>query len=180
MLRRVLPLLLLLTISTPALAFNGSRKGFVLGTGLGGAVVTSPYQYSVRFYDFSSTGTDSVYVVHAKAVSGRETRAAVATDFTFGWGITDRVVMAYSNSVTWGYESGITAVAVSYYISPVAPSSLMEAGVGLTSGRSLGIWLGAGYEFRSHWLVRGRLGISSPGSGWRSATLGVTLNWLGY
>lgn len=180
MIARAWFVLALLMCAVPALAFDGSRKGFVLGAGLGGSMVDSP------------TRTDST---RFETVSDRKTKPGIATDFTLGWGISDRVVVAYSNSVAW-FQSGsvltegITAVAVSYFISPRAPSRVLEVGVGLAARNApfqgavgetgLGVWLGAGYEYKPHWLVRGRLAIRSPESGWKSLTLTVTLNRLGY
>jgi hypothetical protein len=190
-----------LAYATPAVAFDGARKGFVLGFGLGGGAATTRYDYGYERSraDTIISGTDTTYYqAFTRRLSGtHQTKATIATDFMLGWCIGNRTVIHYSNSVAWRVSDGpvitegVTGIGVCYFLSDQAPSTVVEAGGGL-SGRAApfttyggtdtgwGVWVGSGREFSRRWLVRAKLSYGDLGNGVKFATLGLTFNWLGY
>ena len=191
--KHVLIALGLLLLAAPALAFDGSRKGFILGVGAGGGATSFKQELS----GFATGKTET------------ETKGAFATDFELGWGANDQLLIYYSNHVHWfgitnvfnnsvTIASGVSSAAVSYFFKPAAPSAVVEGGIGgagwnaLSGGQSsssvgLGVWAGGGYEFSRHWLVRGKITYGKPSDDQGGVKLettatgfGVTVNYLAY
>ena len=166
----VLVLALLLVFAAPAGAFDGKRKGFVLGVGLGPGLSSYTQELSV-----SGLGS---------AASSRETKVGVSTDFRIGFGPTEQVLVVYDNKVTWipfdnaignhvTIADGISSLSVSYYLAQSAPSGFLTGGLGAagwsapfesnSSGSiGLGMFVGGGYEFTKLWNLEGSLGYGSP------------------
>jgi hypothetical protein len=165
--RRVVLAIGLLLLAAPASAFDGHRKGFILGVGAGDSW-TSFKQVA------SGDGTGEI---------GPATYNSVGSDLELGWGLSDRMLIYYSNHMTWPRltdiegNDGITVNAVStaalsYFLSPAAPSLVVEGGLGLswysptssfsTDSRGFGAWGGGGYEFSRHWLLRGKVAYGNP------------------
>lgn len=157
--------------ATAVHAFDGNRKGFILGGGIG-PVVTS---YTVEVDDdfFGNYTTD------------RESKFGLATDFRIGGGINEKFMLYYANRVSWfgvddEMEDGVTIahgiglVGLSYYLEAAAPSVYFTGTVGISSWSApfeedsdtwsgFGIGGGVGYEFARHWSVEGVLTWGNPG-----------------
>ncbi len=153
----------------PASAFDGSRRGFVLGAGLGAGASS-----------FTQTLTQGSF----SASSDRETKSAFVTDFHIGGGIDDTTVLTYTSRVTWFslevvrsfdvdvveldevlITSGVGVFTLTKYARAEAPSTFARGGVGFSSwdtpfesdaGKAsvgLGALLAVGYEFAPYWSV---------------------------
>ncbi|MBP2681377.1 MAG: hypothetical protein H6Q78_1240 [Candidatus Krumholzibacteriota bacterium] len=157
--------------ATAVHAFDGNRKGFILG----GGIVPAFTSYSVEVSDdfFGNYTTD------------RETKFGLATDFRIGGGITDKVMLYYANKVSWfsvdgemdgsvTIAHGIGLIGVSYYLEAAAPSVYFVGTLGLSSWSApfeensdtwsgFGVGGGVGYEFAKHWSVEGMLTWGNPG-----------------
>jgi len=168
---RILAYLLVLAImsaATSARAFDGKRRGFVLG-GSAGLAITS--------------FTQTLEIGHQSATSDRESRAGLATEFRIGGGISDRFLVYYANRVAWfsldnalgntvTIASSIGLVGVSYYLVGVSPSWYLHGLLGLSSWDTpfesdseawtgIGAGAGIGYEFSPHWSIEGSINVSS-------------------
>lgn len=131
-------------------AFNGNRKGFILGLGAG-----------VQTVDLE-TGKNPSY-------------GGLATAFKVGGGITDQFLLFYSNDVAWfdngydNYYTGVTGLGFQYYFQK-ENSLYLSGSLGFASlsdaDRTFqylgtGGTLGLGYEFKKHVSVEGKLMMSS-------------------
>lgn len=141
-------------------AFDGARRGFVLGGGMGGGMTTFEQELTIDFLTLES---------------GRENKAAVFTDVHIGGGLSDTLVLTYTARVSWfslstlagdvTIASGVGVVALTKYARTSAPSRFVRGGVGFSSWDTpfesdsgdtptgLGALLTFGYEFRPHWAV---------------------------
>src|SRR5262245_24430492 len=97
----------LLLCAAPALAFDGARTGFILGFGVGGAVVfdnedwTGPTQVRADTVIVPPDTIITNYTLLYGSASLNDTRAALVTDFQIGVGITEHWAIYYSNYVAW-------------------------------------------------------------------------------
>src|SRR4030065_1361743 len=104
----LLVLVLFLFVTSTVWGFNGMRKGFILGGGLGLGMTS--YQEELSGYKFD-----------------RVNRFAIMTDFKIGYAPNQQWEIYYSDKSSWFDYYGITALhsfgtaAVSYYITPMAP-----------------------------------------------------------
>lgn len=174
----------------PASAWDGQRKGFILGLGLGPG-----------FISFSQTIDDS---------ATRENRGVFATDFKIGYAFNHRVLLYFNRRDAYFRApdesdgrvmavSNISALAASYYFQPEAPSFFAAGGIGISAWRTpfasehknrygVGFCVGGGYEFSRNFSVD----ISLVGSNainpveeemdvsYQTAALILTLNVMGY
>ncbi|MCB1185297.1 hypothetical protein KDM41_17905 [bacterium] len=120
--------------ATPAHAFDGDRRGFLLGLGAG----------------------------YGSAEAFRNTDKGTATSFKIGAGLNDRTLLYYSNRVVFFSQhgdvdyQGMTAAGVSFYLQPDQPSFFFSGELGVAARRSrrgtsnLGFTVGVGYEFTRH------------------------------
>lgn len=154
-------LLLLLTVANSSFAFNGQRKGFVLGFGAGGGMVSWDQNLDRKGWGpFQSDDS--------------EKRGALLTDFELGYAPSDRLMIVYCNSVTWfrfqvAYESfrtaasGVTGARLTYFLRPQAPSAFVSGSIGFASfatpfdsefesANGIGGGIRIGYEWRRHVL----------------------------
>lgn len=128
-------------------AFDGQRRGFVLGGGAGLAYATVD-----NGYPYGSRG---------------ETVGA-QTAFIIGGGVSDQVTISYTGLQFWGNlgldEVGfalLPSAEVRYFLSPVAPSAFGALGLGVAVydddsgdwglGGGFAPHLGFGYEFAPHY-----------------------------
>jgi len=153
-----------LLLAASVSAFDGDRKGFILGGGAGLGAVSS---------------------------EGDDTKLAFMTDFVIGYAPTPQLAIHYTNKVAW-YSTewitgsiwdwqtesittvaGVSAAAVTYWFQPVAPSPFITGGIGIgiqaapfesnaDSYTGLGLVGGAGYEFSRHWSVAAEIVYAKP------------------
>ncbi len=154
-------------------AFDGQRKGFVLGFG---------------------TGAGSLV-----ALEGSGTLTGLQTDLKIGAGVSDRVLVFYSGKQLWVsvgdalLTAALPSVAVAYYTRPSGPSPFLTGGAGVwllgAVGSELtgigvmgpGAFVGAGYEFGRHAALEVDAGIGvMPWDDTSFGNLAVTFSVLGY
>lgn len=151
-LRYTICAVIVLAVATPSHAFNGKRKGFVLGGGLGVAPLA---RIEVGSYD--------------------ESRVGVASNFLIGYGWDEQNLLVFEgNGTSYKPDAGPDAMfsqgfggpAFYHYFKPAAPTFFTVAGVGFYSfwydiedgeedsnDSGLGLMGGVGYEFSRHWQV---------------------------
>lgn len=186
----VLVACIVLSTATNVSAWDGQRKGFILGGGLGlglTSLTTESYAYG--------------------SISDRENKFGFQTDFKIGGAPTNLILIYYTNKVSWYKEeevydgkdvtftSGLSAVGVSYYLLPEAPSAFFSGGIGISSWDApfeeeldiawtgFGFYAGAGFEFSRYWNAEFDLVWGEPESGGASInalSLMFTINVLGY
>jgi hypothetical protein len=159
--------LLIGLVATTADAFDGNRKGFVLGGGLGGG--SAGIKQELTGFGVSLE-------------SDRETQGAFVSDFRIGGGFNEHWMLYYDNQVWWistedalgsneTFTFGIGLVGVSYYFTADAPSWYLLGTVGVASwgttdefasSAGFGLSGGVGFEFASHWSVEGVVGWGKP------------------
>jgi hypothetical protein len=176
-------------------AFDNRKKGFILGGGLGAAGTT-----------FSQEIEEGGVVV---GESESETKAGLLTDFKIGYGPSEQMLIYYFSHVTWfsienvfendvTIANGVGGLGVTYFFRPFAPTWFIVGGIGLSSWGTpfeensesmtgFGIWVGAGHEFKEHWMVELTLGAGQPSdeeynvkATTDAATIGISINYLGY
>jgi hypothetical protein len=165
----ILIVMAVLLFTSNANAFDGKRKGFVLGGGLGPGLTLQKetIEYSGWFEGESSES------------SGWESKFGLVTNFKIGYAPSDLVEIYFtvkdswygSTIYWWGVESedvimasGFWGPGVTYYFKPEAPSYFITGGLGVST-LSLpfesdaeikfggGLFAGAGYEFKRHFNV---------------------------
>jgi opacity protein-like surface antigen len=158
-------LALVVMVATTATAFDGYRKGFILGGGLGFGLTN----FSQELNDMSS---DS------------ETNLGVGTDFVIGGGINEKMMIHWVSKVAWTsmenvfgnsvtIASGFGGAALTGFINEVPPSLYWTVGLGFTSWSApfesgstasygFGLLGGLGYEFTKHWTVEGGVTYGQP------------------
>lgn len=169
-------------------AFDSKRKGFVLGFGAGPGFTS----YSSDYYPYSKSTLGMV------------------TDFKIGLGVSDRLLILYSNKVVWfSFQdpvwgssqttlTGITSVGLSYFFKPTAPCFFISGGIGGSfwtpfqttyfSGSWIGsgFYCGVGYESSPHFYIEISGILGSGGSnqtdyaGKNPSSIMITLNFLLY
>lgn len=191
----LVPLGTFLAISTPARAFDGNRKGFMLGAGLGLGMTS--FTQEVEITGLGSNKSD------------RESKTGLATDFRIGAGLSEQFSLYYVNRVAWfsidnalgdkaTIANSVGLVGGTYHLKPEGPSFYLNGLIGLSSwaapfesgsdaSTGFGFGLGAGYEFSKHWSVEGNLGFGSPSdeSGGvklttNATTFSITINGTAY
>ncbi|MCX6601474.1 MAG: hypothetical protein NT025_07915 [bacterium] len=173
-------------LTTHAKAWDGERKGFVLGIGLGPGYTTFKQKFGSYERD-------------------RENKGALVTDFKIGYAPTNQLALYWMSKVSWfsmtyGLDDKVTTTAgtaglgASYYVQPRAPSAFVCGGIGYStwswpfeedaeSWMGLGLTAGGGYEFARYWNVEGNLIWGNPskdGCETDFVTFKVTVNVLGY
>lgn len=165
-------------------AFDGERKGFVLGFGIGPAVTSF---------------TQTLAYQCQEVTSDRENKFGLGTDFRIGYAPSNRLMIYYTNKVTWlSIENalnedviivnGVGLLGVSYYFKPEKPSLYLTGTLGLSTWgdyqeigdgwSGFGIGAGVGYELARYWSVEGNLIYGKPGDS--EMGLDVHTNALGF
>jgi hypothetical protein len=184
--------LALLIVASSASAFDGSRRGFVLGGGLGLGLTSYTQELSGGL-----TGS-----------SDRQNSGAIATTFKIGGGLSERTLLIYQQNQNWfsltnvfgddvTVASGSGVLAVNHFVSDES-SVYLVGGIGLSSWSlpfedgskvSYGgtLLVGAGIEFSPHWSAEFNLSFGNPSyseSGTKlttkTANLSVTVVGLAY
>ena len=148
--------------ATSVFALDGTRKGFVIGIGVGPGMTS----YTIGNSD-------------------RESKFALASDFKIGAGISEKLLVYYVSRVSWFSHdlptetvtaaNGIGLVGSSYYFKTDVPSFYVLGSVGLSSWSypfestsdtwtGLGVSVGAGYEFAKHYAAEATVNWGNPGS----------------
>lgn len=156
----LLSLVIAILVTTSANAFDGNRKGFVLGGSVG-----------LGYAGFGSTDCPRC----ERAESG-----GLQTALIIGAGLSDKTILSYTGLQFWRLGSSHSYSEVGYVLLPsvelrifskiTAPSMFYGFGIGPTiydndgytggdNSFSAGIapHAGAGYEFAKHWSVEARL-----------------------
>ena len=146
----LVPVLLLL-LAGSTLAFDGQRRGFVLGGGLGIAI-------------------DSKYEVSSGVVRPKENGAGVGLNLIIGGAFDDKNMLVYEGNVTgWksdtfdqNFTQGFNGAAWYHYYGHPGRSAFTTVGLGFyvfkaehyeDNDPGLGILVGGGYEFSRHWQI---------------------------
>jgi len=132
-------------------SFDGERKGFILGGGIGAGYLSNSTSYN----SFSHT----------------DNRAVFLTNFKIGYAPSNTLEIYCLSKVAWREESnkpnilGLLAVAARVYLNNETETGWsISGGFGysgisepfespLESRNGFGFFLGGGYEFISHWNV---------------------------
>jgi hypothetical protein len=161
---------ILFLVTTNAHAFDGQRKGFLLGFGMGPGLTSF---------------TQKVAVGWISVESSREDKAAVMTDFKIGFAPENTWAIYYTSKVSWfgmtnalgngvTIANGLGALAASYWFKPQAPSPFIAGGVGYSTWAlpfednppetwvGIGLFVGGGYEFSRHVNIEGYLCWGKP------------------
>lgn len=185
--------LALIATAFQAQAFDGDRKGFMLnlGVGAGSAKMTG----SAGDFDASLDET------------------GFGGDFKIGGGINPQTMIYYTNRTLFYstemtyYDpiletnhtassdliNGMSAVGVSYFLEPQAPSFFFSGALGIgvltdsegdDSESGFGFTVGAGYEFAKNWIIEGtymHAGIGEElGVDFSISNLMLSVSWLAY
>jgi len=164
----------LFLVNTNAHAFDGQRKGFLLGIGLGPGFTSFAQEVAVSYLGF-----------HKSVKSDRETKVGLITDFKIGYAPDNIWAIYYTSKVSWfgmtnafgkdvTVSNGLGAVAVSYWFKPQAPSPFIAGGLGYSTWAlpfednppdtwvGVGLFAGGGYEFSKHVSIEGYLSWGKP------------------
>ena len=177
----LLSIFVLLSSVHMAFAFDGNRKGFLLGGGLGLGVDT----YTQELSD----GIDTVK-------SDRLTDFSIGTDFKIGGGVSEQLFLYFHNQSAWfsidnifndtvTIQSGVAGVGMTWFTSPEPRGFFLTATVGAAywdtpfesdsdALTSLGAILGIGREFAPHWSVDASVLFGSPDRTESGITLDTT------
>ena len=158
----ILLIVMVLMLSASASAFDGMRKGFVLGGGIGFGPVAK-----VSLDDFAGEDYD---------------KSGVALNFLIGYAwdeqnmivfLRDGVIYSEDFDVLTGTKSinlvqGFAGIGLYHYFGPVGKSFYVTGGLGLqdwisldddidSNDAGLGFLIGGGYEFARHWQIHSSL-----------------------
>lgn len=155
--------LLLVTLVPSAFAFDGNRKGFVLGGGVG-------------FSPYSKWSTDSPIDRFLRDPIKSESSNALGWHLGIGYGLDDRYMFLLEwNAAGWDSEfwnqtmfQDFVGISVYRYFGPPGKSVFYTLGAGiygfegekiifgdeeLRTDRGFGFIFGGGYSFSKHWQV---------------------------
>jgi hypothetical protein len=178
-------LIVLMAISAPA--FDGRRKGFILGGGLG---------FGLTSYTFSP---------HYPGMD-RENKGAFMSDFKIGYAPNDQLEIYYFSKVSWisadytpenkaTVSTGVGGLGTTYSLKTVLPTFYVAGGLGFSSWSfpfednppdpmsGFGIFGGAGYEFSRHLNLEFDLMYGTPSKNdvtVKPISVKLTLNALAY
>lgn len=189
--RNLLALVLALALIVTAFqaqAFNGERQGFMLNLGVGAGQAKWTAEDEGIEVSFDKTGFGG--------------------DFKIGGGINPQTMIYYSNrtlfysldfsdgmggTVSSNLVNGMSAVGVSYFLQPQAPSFFFSGALGIgvltdsegeDSQSGFGFTFGAGYEFAKNWIIEGTYMNASIGEemgvDMSISNLMVSVSWLAY
>jgi hypothetical protein len=178
-----------------AAAFDGQRRGFILGGGLG----------------FGMTSfTQTIEGGGISITSDRENEGAFMTDFRIGWGANEQTEIYYASKVSWfgitnvndddvTIANGIGGIGFTHSLKYDVPTWFVTGGIGLATWslplednapdawNGFGLFAGMGYEFSKHYcfefdLIYGNPGDSDGGVKVSSSALSLkaSINALAY
>lgn len=168
-------------------AFDGVRKGFILGGGIGAGYLSN------------TTSFNSLSVTNSRVV--------FLTNFKIGYAPGNSLEIYYISKVSWWgqsndingsstiFTSGLSAIAATVYIDGTVPTGwFISGGLGLSildepfennseSSNGFGLFGGGGYEFSSHWSVELDLlysTVTDAGNDFNSLGVLMTINFLAF
>ena len=168
-------------------AFDGVRKGFILGGGIGAGYLSN----TNSFNSFSVT----------------DSRVVFLTNFKIGYVPSNSLELYYTSKVSWWSQSkditgsstifttGLSAIAATLYIdNTIKTGWFVSGGFGLSildepfesysaSSNGFGFFGGGGYEFSGHWSVELDLlysTITDAGNEFNSFGVLMTVNFLAF
>ena len=174
----VISAVLIITAVSDISAMDGERKGFVLGFGIGPAVTSF---------------TQTLAYQGQELTSDRENKFGVGTDFRIGYAPSNKLMIYYTNKVTWlSIENvmnedviivnGVGLLGVSYYLKPQTPSLYLTGTLGISTWgdykeigdawSGFGFGAGVGYEIARYWSVEGNVIYGKPGD----SEMGIDVN----
>lgn len=182
----VVAVLLAIFLVSTATGFDGDRKGFVLGGGLGFAPVV---KWSV----------EESFLGHT-VLKIDETRAGVGLNLLIGYAWDEKNMLVYEgNAVGYASEFGDQTIAQGFnggswyhYFGRPGKSAFTVGGLGLYSfdrensdqhDPGFAILLGGGYEFARHWQVGGYLSFgatSAHGLDYKHSHLSVLVTGVAF
>ena len=163
---------------TNVFAFDGQRKGFILGGGIGAGFLSNET-------NFSSTQSEGVF----------------ATNFKIGYAPSNTLEVYYVSKGSWWDGTafttllGISAIGITKYLDNTSETGLFITGaIGLSAldapfeenieaSTGFGLIGGAGYEFSSHWNIEADLlysTIEDSGADFDSFGVRVSVNGLAF
>jgi len=152
----LLVLVLSLLVSSPVWGFDGKRKGFIAGGGLGLGATSYKEKVNGPLGPIESDWTSEF---------------AFMTDFKIGYAFTNQLEIFYSDKGSW-FEyfgaialNGLGAASVNYYLKPEGPTFYLGGGVGFSTFTlpfennsdlevGFGFYAGGGYEFVKHFAIQ--------------------------
>jgi hypothetical protein len=136
-----------LLLAQASVAFDGNRKGFVLG---GGAGLAATANWKVETVDESGTGFALQFIIGG------------AFD-EYNMLVYEGNVVSYNSDLADGsIAQGFNGASFYHYFGPPGKAAFGAVGIGLTYFKAadfdandpgFGLLLGAGYEFAKHWQV---------------------------
>jgi hypothetical protein len=163
--RKVLLVLVLSCFWVSALwGFDGQRKGFIVGGGIG--LGSTSFKEKIS----SPLGTSE---------TDWTSEFAFMTDFKIGYGFTNQLELFYSDKGSWFDYFGSVALnglgmaSVNYYLRPEGPTFYLGGGVGFSTFTlpfennsdvelGFGFYAGGGYEFTRHFAIQLDFMYGSP------------------
>ena len=193
-----LTLSLIFGMTTVGSAFDGNRKGFIIGIGGGPGYTTFNETFKSSFSGNTFTMT-----------SDRQNKLTFMSDFRIGYAPSNLLQIYWMSKVSWFklksspeedviIANGFGGVGVTYSFNPTGPSPFITGGLGFSTWAlpfeqgtetmtGLGVVAGVGYEFASHWsfefdLMWGQPDTKEGGAELTINTLSLkfTLNVLAY
>lgn len=156
-----------LVLSSQLLAFDGLRKGFILGGGVGPGYLT--YEGVDKF--------------------------CLATNFKIGFAPSNSFEIYYLNTVSWfGLDSetfinGVTGLGLTKYLKSEGRGFFVLGGVGLAflrelggneHGSGFGLTGGVGYDVAKHWSVQADVTYTSISDAPNMVGVRVSVNFLAF
>ena len=177
----ITPAFILLLAFSNLYAFDGERKGFILGGGIGAGFLSN----TVSAGSFSLTEGEGVFL----------------TNFKIGYAPSNALEIFYVSKVSWWGESdvifivGLSAIAVTFYFNETSETGwFASGGLALSSLEApfednispdygFGLFGGGGYEFSSHWSFEVDLlysTIKESGADFDSFGVLLSINFLAF
>lgn len=191
----LLVLAFVVALAMPAMGFDGQRKGFILGGGLGFGMTS--FSQTLEYGGLKST-------------SDTENKGAFITNFKIGFASDEQIEFYYASKVTWfgitnvydenvTVANGLNAFGMTYNLKPAFPTYFITGGIALATWdlpfedpapdtwTGFGLYVGGGYEFAKHYSVELDLLYGNPGdsqAGLRisssALSFALTINALAY
>ena len=165
-------LLLSLAVSSQLSAFDGQRKGFILGVGFGAGALN----YDGRDFSFN--------------------KVTFENNFKIGYAPSNSFEIYYANIVSYfetmgrSYASGAACLAMTKYLKPEGKGFFICGGAGFgyfwetdwdtIDESGFGAFGGIGYDIGKHWYVQAEVVYTRLETGSHSWGFRVTLNTLAF